>query len=322
MELRQLRYFIAVAEELHFGRAARRLYMAQPPLSQQIRKLEDDLGAPLFVRTSRSVSLTRAGRALLARARDILREVEEAEQEVRLISRGHKGALSIGFIHTGMETCFADVIREFRRQYRDVDFDLQEMHSTDQVEALREGSLDVGLIRLVGQDMAGLAWEPLSSEPYVVALPEDHLLCARDTLALHDLHDAPLVFFYRYLHPRLHDDILGRFAAAGATPDIVMRGRTTASILALVSAGMGLALVSRQVLSRPLAGVSYRPLVDALPPVVNALAWNPERDDPLVGSFVHGARPFARLDPALPRDPEALLHHTRSLYAGPAAAGR
>lgn len=306
MELRQLRYFVAVAEELHFGNAARRLYMAQPPLSQQIRKLEEELGSVLFRRTSRAVSLTRAGKVLLARARDILEAVEEAEQEVRAISQGHRGALKIGFIHTGMETTFADAIRLFRLEHPDVTFDLLEMHSADQVEALRTGSLDVGLIRLVGQDLSGLLWEPFSSEPYVAALPENHPLCGQESIGLADLNHEPFVFFYRYQHPRLHDSILRRFRQCGAVPDIVMRARTSNSTLALVGAGVGAALVSRQLGDQARKGVVFRPVSDILPLVVNALAWNSSEPDTLVDTFLRTARAHAMLDPTLPWNPDQL----------------
>lgn len=313
MDVRQLRYFVAVAEELHFGNAAKRLFMAQPPLSQQIRKLEEELGAVLFRRTSRAVNLTRAGKVLLARARVILESVEEAEQEVRAISLGHVGSLKIGFIHTGMETRFADAIRDFRHTHPAVAFDLLEMHSTDQLEGLRSDSLDVGLIRLVGQDLEGIAWEPFTSEPYVVALPETHVLCRRESLGLADLHREPFIFFYRYLHPRLHDSILARFKACGATPDIVMRGRTSSSILALVGVGAGIALVSRQMAEFPRKGIVFRPVTDTLPPVVNALAWSAHRQDVLVEKFLMTAREHARLDGGLPVEPDALLDRVHAL---------
>lgn len=317
VELRQLRYFLIVSEELHFGRAARRLYMAQPPLSQQIRRLEEELGTPLLQRTSRSVSLTPAGRALQARARDILQAVEEAEQEVRLISSGQQGRLRIGFIPAAMETTFPEALRTFRQENPEVEFSLREMHSTDQLEGLRDGSLDTGLIRLVGRDLAGLHWSLFSSEPYVAALPLGHHLCDRSIISLRDLHREPLVFFYRHQHPLLHDSILARFRACGALPEIVMRVRTANAILALVGAGIGVSLVARQLAQHPCPGIAFIPISDDLPPVVNALVWNPDCANPLTQQFRRCLERFTCLDPTLPDDPAALLRHTSALYAVP-----
>src|SRR5271170_6933950 len=176
IELRHLRYFVAVAEELHFSRAARRLHLAQPPLSQQIRKLEELLGYPLFDRTSRSVSLTAAGQIFLERAQRTLRNVQRDIDETRSIGRGEVGSLHVGFVGSAMLTALPAVFRQYRAAYPGVQFHLHESFTAKVIEGLQNGTLDAGLLRdgdpsdLTG----GLISTPIYSEPFVAVLPVRH----------------------------------------------------------------------------------------------------------------------------------------------------
>src|SRR3954451_18954928 len=204
MELRHLRYFVAVAEELHFRRAAERLHMSQPPLSQQIRKLEEDVGATLLVRNQRRVELTAAGRDYLARARDILVAVEDAGREARRVQRGEVVRLEVGFVGSAMYSVVPELLRAFRERFPEVGLHLRELGTTEQLRRLEDGRLDVGFLRAPGP-RAGLSIETVLLEPVVAALPEDHPLAAAAEVRVEDLAAAPLVLMTRAGAPGLRD---------------------------------------------------------------------------------------------------------------------
>src|SRR5882757_1994142 len=194
LELRHLRYFVAVAEELHFGRAAVRLHLAQPPLSQQIRKLEEILGYPLFVRTSRAVRLTAAGEVFLERARRTLRSVQEDIEEARSIGRGDEGSLRVGFIGSGMLTPLPEMLGRYRQLYPRVQLQLSETYTANIAASLNRGMLDAGFLR-DGGPIDGLHVETLFSEPFVAVLPQKHRLAGRSMISPADLREEPFVFF-------------------------------------------------------------------------------------------------------------------------------
>ena len=200
MELRHLRYFVAVAEELHFGRAARRLEMAQPPLSIQIQRLEKELGVKLLERTQRHVGLTAAGRVFLERARRVLEQAELAVHAAQRAGRGETGSLAVGFVGSATYGVLPEVLRLFRRRFPDVDLMLYEMGSTAQQRAVVEGRLHLGLIR-TPRDNAGLdealAQQVVQREPLVVALPKGHALTRLETLPLIQLAAEPFILFPR-----------------------------------------------------------------------------------------------------------------------------
>lgn len=196
IELRHLRYFVAVAEELHFGRAAKRLHLAQPPLSQQIRRLEEEVGYPLLTRSSRSVKLTPAGQVLLERAQRLLGRVAEDVEAVRSVARGEEGVLSIGFIGSAMLTNLPDLLRRYRSLYPRVQLKLSEFHTSRLVEALREGSADVALLRDCGIEPA-LHIEPVVQEPFVAVIPKRHGLARLRRLPVTRLASEPFVLFSR-----------------------------------------------------------------------------------------------------------------------------
>jgi DNA-binding transcriptional LysR family regulator len=180
VEIRHLRYFVAVAEELHFGRAAQRLHIAQPPLSQQIRRLEEMLGHALFVRTSRDVRLTAAGEELLERARHTLTKIEADLAATQRIGRGEAGALTVGFIGSGMLTALPRMLGRYRKQYPQVDLQLREFYTARLVDALLEGTVDVGFLRDAGE-VDGLDVEVVLAETFVVVLPRKHPLAMQKT---------------------------------------------------------------------------------------------------------------------------------------------
>src|SRR4051794_26735064 len=190
MELRHLRYFVAVAEELHFRRAAERLHMSQPPLSQQIRRLEEEVGAQLLLRNQHRVELTASGAAFLERAREILDAVESAALEARRVQRGEVGRLAVGFVGSSMYSVVPELLQAFRERYGDVALRLHELGTTEQLRQLESGRLDVGFVR-PQRARPGLTIEPIHSERVVVALPDRHRLAAEPRLPIADPAGAP-----------------------------------------------------------------------------------------------------------------------------------
>jgi DNA-binding transcriptional LysR family regulator len=241
VELRHLRYFVAVAEELHFGRAAQRLHLAQPPLSQQIRKLEDILGHALFLRTSRAVKLTSAGEVFLDRARSTLRKVHEDVEDVRSVGRGEVGSLKVGFIGSGMLTALPGILGMYRRQFPKVDLQLREFYSAGVIRALQEGSVDVGFLR-DGGEAEGLEVETLLSEPFVAALPAKHPLAKRKTISAAQLRDEPFVLFSPSAGRRAYEKTVSICETHGFRPRVVQEAPQWLTILRLVGAGLGVTI--------------------------------------------------------------------------------
>jgi DNA-binding transcriptional LysR family regulator len=196
VELRHLRYFVAVAEELHFGRAAERLHLSQPPLSQQIRRLEELLGYPLFMRTSRSVQLTNAGEAYLERARRTLRNVQRDIDETRSIGQGEVGSLHIGFVGSAMLSTLPGILRAYREAYPRVRLHLHESFTARVVRELENGTLDAGILR-DGDTAKTLNIQPLLTEPYLAVLPATHKLAKQKSISPAVLRDEPFVYYPR-----------------------------------------------------------------------------------------------------------------------------
>ena len=289
IELRQLRYFIAVAEESHFGRAAMRLHMTQPPLSQTIQSLEAALGTPLFIRTKRSVTLTPAGAALLPEARRILQQAGALPDLARRAASGQSGLLSLSFVSTADYSVLPPLLREFRERYPQVQIDLREATTDVQLEDLMQGRIDAGLLIPPLSDKAKveLNYMTVLLEPLVLAAPlELKTLRGKSPVALKAVADMPLIIFPRRIAPAFHDAILGCFRSAGLTPRIGQEAIQMQTIVGLVSAGMGIALVPESVSNLKRPGVEYRTLADKAPLVETGLAWRRDNDSPVLEKFV------------------------------------
>jgi DNA-binding transcriptional LysR family regulator len=279
VELRHLRYFVAVAEELHFGRAAQRLHISQPPLSMQIRALEDAVGAQLLHRTQRRVSLTKAGEVLLAEARQILGRVEHALLLARRAGRGEVGELAIGFISIADYNVLPPLLREFRTRAPDVRLHLRESTSDRQFDDLLAGRIDVGFVLPPVEDPR-IAYRPVHREPLVAALPATHRLAgATAALPLIALADLPFVLFPRPLAPGLYDDIVSFCRRAGFSPRVEQEAVQMQTIVSLVSAGIGVSIIPASLRHLQRTGVAYRPLQERSPLTEIGLAWR--RDDAL-----------------------------------------
>lgn len=243
IELRHLRYFIAVAEELHFGHAAARLNISQPPLSQQIQILEQQIGARLFARTNRSVSLTEAGRQFLADSRQILSQVDDAAARAARLHHGETGELRIGFTSSApFIKAVSDTLSTFRRRYPDVHIQTRETNTREQIVPLNEGALDLGLMRNTHLPDT-LVWERVLREPLLAMVPRDHPLASQTCVSLRELAREPFVFFDPHVGTGLYDDILGLMRRYDLTPAITQEVGEAMTIIGLVAAGFGVSIL-------------------------------------------------------------------------------
>jgi DNA-binding transcriptional LysR family regulator len=282
----QLRCFAAVAEELHFGRAAARLNMTQPPLSRQIQVLERVLDVQLLERTSRSVRLTAAGRSFLPEAQRILRLAETATHVTRQVAAGRAGVLKLGFTAASAYDYLPRLVTALRQALPDVTLSLREMVSKDQVEELLAGRIDAALVRPPVTHPDLIAVRALA-EPLVVALPAGNPLALRDRLIPGDLGLEPLIAYAPNEARYFHDLVLGLFTEAGIQPRIVQQLTQIHSILALVRSALGIALVPAAAECLRFEGVVFRPFALPVPrPVELLLAWRRAADEPLIAQLV------------------------------------
>ncbi len=285
-ELSQLRCFVATAEELHFGRAAQRLNMTQPPLSRQVQLLERILGVTLLDRTSRSVRLTPAGRAFLLEARRILRLAESAALATRRIASGDAGQIAIGFTAASGYNFLPRLVILSRAHLPNADLTLREMVTREQVEGLLTGSIDIGLVR-PPMERAEFATARVLSEPLVAALPTGDARLAKASLTLADFDDAPLIMYSAEGAGYFHNMLTTLFDANGITPNCVQHITQIHSMLALVHAGLGAALVPEAAMNLHFDDVQYRP-VETTParPVELYIAWRKDNDSPILQPFI------------------------------------
>ncbi len=288
IELRHLRYFVAVADELHFGRAARRLHIAQPPLSQQIRRLEDLLGHQLLVRTSRAVKLTSSGEALLERARRTLDRMQEDLEHVRRVGRGETGYLRVGFIGSGMLTCLPALLREYRKKYPKVELRLQEFYTSNLIKAIADGLVDVGFLR-DGGPSPDLQVEPLLHEKFVAVLPNRHPLARRGKIKIIDLRNEPFVFFPRSAGETAWERTVKLCEREGFRPQIVQEAPHWVTILSLVGAGIGVTVAPECMRTIAPSTVCCRPISGDGASFIE-LAYRRDENNPVATEFCRLAR--------------------------------
>lgn len=294
MELRHFRAFIAVAEELHFGRAAVRLHIAQPALSLTIRDMERELGCKLLARTSRSVALTEEGRVFLEEARQVLGAVAQAEERTRSAARGEVGRLVVGFVGPAMDSRLPEAVLRFRQERPGVTLDLREAPTSEQLEQVRAGEMHAGFVRLFAQNTRGLEAVPFQREPYVLAMARGHRLAGRSAVGLADLAGEPLVAPPRETIPALYEAMLERFHAAGVEPLVGQEARSKHTIAALAAAGLGIGLVPSSTASARRKGLVYKPISDPFPQVeIFMVTRQGKEQSALLQAFTHTAQEFA-----------------------------
>ncbi|WP_169983390.1 LysR family transcriptional regulator [Microbispora sp. H10836] len=290
LPLAQLHAFVVLAEELHFGHAAARLGIAQPPLSQQIRRLEDKVGHALFAREPGRVALTAAGRELLPAARRALADLADGLSAARAAGSGRIGRLRIGFAASAALTVLPDLLRAFRRRYPGVRLDIQEMTTAPQIAALRDRTIDVGLLREPPADEPDLNFRTVLTEPFVAVLPSAHPLAALRSVRLAQLADSPFVLLPRAAGPGLHDQIVGLCAAAGFTPRVAQRAVEWQTVCALVETGLGVSLAPASIRRIRLKGVAFRTIESGARTRV-AVGWREDDRSPLVAHLLAAVSP-------------------------------
>ncbi|PNY82940.1 LysR family transcriptional regulator [Deinococcus koreensis] len=285
MELRHLRHFVALAEEEHFGRAAERVFVVQQALSNSIRNLEDEVGVPLVLRTTRRVQLTPAGQEFLIGARQTLSLAAQSVERARRAARGEVGRLTVGFVSGLAFGGLPEIVRRFRELYPNVSVDLRELTAQEQESALRGEAIDVGLMLLPVRDPA-FDSRALWRQPLVAALPAEHPLARRRKLRIGDLAHEPFVFFPRQIRATYFDQVMRWCAAAGFTPHVVQEAIEVPTLLSLVAAGIGVFLPIEFFSRLSLPGVVYRPVEGA--PIVEIVAvWRrAEGNSPVVRAFL------------------------------------
>ena len=292
MELRHLRSFVAVAEELHFGRAAERLHIAQSPLSQQIQRLERQVGAMLFERNRRKVELTEAGQAMLRHAREALAQADLAETAARAAAAGLGGMLRVGFLGSAALAVLPRIVPPWRATAPDVTLRLVEGSSGEHIRAVHDQGLDVAFVR-PPTTTTGLIAHPVWREPVAAVLPVTNALSRRNTLQLKDLGDQPFVLFPRDSAPEFHDELTRAWARAGFSPDVAFECTAMPTVVGLVAAGLGVSLVPQSIRNIRLDGVVYRELTGVCPEARIAMVLSTANDRPVVRHFVDSVQ---RLD--------------------------
>lgn len=285
MELRHLRYFLVVAEELHFGRAAERLFMAQPPLSVQIQQLERELGFPLFTRTKRRVELTEAGRLFLEEARDLLAGLERAAHAGRRVARGETGRLAIGFVGSATFSILPNALRTFRRLYPDVELTLRELVSARQADALRDRRVHVGFAR-PAIEAPDIMCESILSEPFVAALPQSHPLARRKRLSLAALSAEEFVLFPRLPKPSYADLLYNACEQAGFQPNVTQETAEIQTAISLVAGGLGVTLAPASAQNALRHGVVFVPLQEPVPHSDLTMVYRRDDDTPALRAFL------------------------------------
>ncbi|MBH8576357.1 LysR family transcriptional regulator [Nostocaceae cyanobacterium CENA369] len=293
MELRHLRYFVTLAEELHFGRAAERLHIAQPPLSQQIRQLEKELDFELFHRTKRNVQLTAAGQVFLGEVQQIFRQLQQAIEVGQQTSRGEVGKLIIGFVSSAGYNILPILLRNFRGSVPGVSLELHELTTDLQLEWLRQGRMDVGFLRPPVEDNI-FSWEIIFQESLILALPETHSLANKSYICLRSLANEPFILFPRILAPGLYDLIISLCQQAGFSPTVTQEAIQMQTIVSLVAAEMGVAIVPASLQNLQRTGVVYKTVQESTPKVSIAMIWRKNETSPTVQKLVEIVRQIAK----------------------------
>lgn len=257
MELRQIRYFVMVAEELNFSRAAERLHMSQPPLSLQIKALEEEMGVELLQRTRREVHLTDAGRVFLAECRSIMDQLRAAVSTTVRTAEGELGTLKLGMVTSGIFHVLPEILRRMADRFPTIEITVTDMSSRDQADAIMQGKLDIGIVHAIPAQ-AGLTKSPIYAEPFSIVLPDQHPLASRPDLRLADLEGQPFVAFSRERAPALFDAIVASCQEAGFSPLITHTARNPLTVFQMVRLGLGISLVPRSYANAGVDGVRFR----------------------------------------------------------------
>lgn len=293
MDLRQMKYFLALAEELHFGRAATRLHMAQPPLTRQIRGLEDELGTALFLRTSKGVELTAAGQALLDEVPNILALSQRARERTQQAGQGLIGQLDVGIFGSGVLEVIPQLLAAFHRARPEVRIQLHNLTKGEQLQALRERRITIGFNRLVPPE-PGIGVQTVLHETLVVGLPETHPLCGREELTLRDLDGEPMIVYPNAPLPGLAQEVANAFHREGLHLNVAQAVEDVLTCVALVAGGFGACVTTHSATSLRLPGVQYRPLRSRyLRGIELSCLYRTDDSSPVLAAFLQVVQAFA-----------------------------
>ncbi|ARK32438.1 acetoin biosynthesis transcriptional regulator AlsR [Halalkalibacter krulwichiae] len=286
MELRHLKYFVTVAEELHFGRAAIRLNMAQPPLSLQIRQLEEEIGVQLFHRTKRKVELTKEGQYFLEKTYRLLADLDENIETIQKMKRGEVGEIVIGFIATAAYDLVPTIIKLYLNEYPGIKVTLKQITSAEQIIALQNGSIDVGVLSEPAESDQ-ISFQIIREEEMVIALPKEHPLVRQtDAIQLSDLASEPFIITSRQANQGHFDSVINCCFQAGFSPNIIQETAEMSTVISLVAAGIGIALVPSSMKMLLQNEVVYRNVENNKFQSVTALAWKQDSPSEIVHTFI------------------------------------
>jgi DNA-binding transcriptional LysR family regulator len=285
MELRQIRSFLSVAETLHFGRTAELIHLSQPALSLQIRALEEEVGVRLFERNRRKTTLTAAGLAFRKDAAAAVSQLDQAIRQARLAAKGKLGLLRIGFISTAGSEIVPNIIRKFKESNPEVEFSLRNILTTDQIQMLASGSLDIGFLRLPIGEYPELDVVAVHREPFVLVVPLSHELAKRKRVRLRDVSGQDFVMYERTYAPGFHDLIFGMLRDAGIVPNICQTAGQMPTLISLVDSGMGISILPASAVKNSVAAVVACEIADAIPMSDIAIAANKENRPDMVNNF-------------------------------------
>lgn len=289
MEVRHLRYFIAVAEELHFTRAADRLHMAQPPLSQQIHQLESELGVQLFHRTKRQVALTAAGKIFLKQVYKILIDIEKTCESARRAQRGEIGNIIVGFTGTATYDILPNLLQPYRSTFPFVDISVLQLSTTDQIQSLLNEEINIGILCAPIQN-SQLNFEVIHQESFIIAMPRNHPLATKsDPIEIEEFSKELYIMIPRKSGQTYYDSIINICHTAGFSPNITQEVHELHTSISLVAAGMGVAIVPSSIQNLRVKGIIYRQLA-SVSALKTALAWRNDETSPLVHAFIRLAR--------------------------------
>lgn len=295
MEFRHLKYFVVVAEERHFTRAAERLGMAQPPLSQQVRKLEREIGAQLFHRLTRGVELTDAGRVLYEDAKRIVDQVEQAKTRALSAARGQTGHIRVGFASSVVfHPVIAEIVRAYREAHPDVRLSPSESNVSALIDDLLAERIDLAIIRQTSQESERVKIEPLFDEDMLMVLPPQHELAGRTSISLHSIAQETLIMFPRAIAPVLYDEVISACQRAGFSPRLGQESTQVASAVSLVAAGFGVSIVPRSIRQILAPGVTFHAIEGPQPKAQFVIAYRSTECSKVVRDFLQIARSLSR----------------------------
>lgn len=290
MELRQLTYFLTVCDTLHFGKAADSLHIAQQPLSYQIKRLEDELGYKLFERTTRLVTLTPAGELFRKKVHEAIKLIEQGKNDAGRIARGEAGKIVIGYNSMTLHNIFPSVVSEFRSRHPDVEVVLHERNSPELEMSIVNEEVDVGIVPIYTPGTDKLTYEAVFSESAILALPKNHRLSMKKSIRLAELSKEPLLIYSRNVQATAYDHIIALCYRTGFSPNIIQEAENPMALLGLVSAGLGVAIVSRGYHNILNEFIDYRPIEDNGIDIDITVVWKNDKYTPLIADLLSIAR--------------------------------